>query len=173
VPANTFTRNDASSVFGGGQIGYNYQISSFVLGAEGDASWAHLSSSNFCPNPFFTCGHNVDFLASLRARVGFTPMDRVLIYVTGGAAFADIHHTALPPGVAPFVFTGTYSSTQVGWALGGGLEYAFTNNWSAKVEYLYYGLGTSTAAPGTLSAANSTRVTDNVNTVNLGVNYRF
>jgi outer membrane immunogenic protein len=75
--------------------------------------------------------------------------------------------------VAPFVFTGTYSSTQVGWALGGGLEYAFTNNWSAKVEYLYYGLGTSTAAPGTLSAANSTRVTDNVNTVNLGVNYRF
>jgi outer membrane immunogenic protein len=173
IPAGTFTSNDASSVFAGGQVGYNYQISSFVLGAEGDASWTHLSSANSCPNPFFTCGHSIDWLASLRARVGFTPIDRVLIYVTGGAAFADVHHTASPPGVAPFVFSGTYSSTQVGWALGGGLEYAFTNNWSAKVEYLYYGLGSSTAPPGTLSAANSTRVTDNVSTVNVGVNYRF
>lgn len=173
MPAGTYTHNSASSIFGGGQIGYNYQISSFVLGAEGDASWTHLASGAFCPNPYFTCSHEIDWLASLRARVGFTPIDRALIYVTGGAAFADVTHHANPPGVSPFVFTGNYSSSQVGWALGGGLEYAFTNNWSAKIEYLYYGLGSSTAPPGTLSAANSTRVSNGVETVSLGVNYHF
>jgi outer membrane immunogenic protein len=172
-PAKTHTTNKASSAFGGGQVGYNFQISSFVWGVEGDASGAGLSGSSPCPNPFFTCGHKIDFLASLRARAGFTLTDRILLYGTGGAAFADVKHTALPPGVAPFVFSGNYSSTQVGWAAGGGLEYALTNNWSAKVEYLHYGLGSSTAPMGTLSATNLTRVSDDVDTVEVGVNYHF
>jgi outer membrane immunogenic protein len=172
-PAGTATGNRASGVFGGGQVGYNFQISSFVLGAEADGSGAGLSGSNPCPNPFFTCGHNIDWLASLRARVGFTPMDRALFYATGGAAFADVKHTALPPGVAPFVFSGNYSSTQVGWAAGGGFEYAFTNNWSAKIEYLHYDLGSSTAPMGTLSASNVTRVSDRVDTIDVGLNYHF
>jgi outer membrane immunogenic protein len=172
-PALTTTSNHASGVFGGGQVGYNYQISSFVLGLEGDASASHLASGNLCPNPSFTCSHNIDFLASLRARVGFTPFDRTLLYATGGVAFADVRHTALPPGVAPFFFTGSYSDTRVGWALGGGLEYALTNNWSVKIEYIHYGLGSSTAPMGTLSAANTTRVTNDVDTVDVGLNYRF
>lgn len=117
-PAQTVTSNHASGVFGGGQVGFNYQISSFVLGAEADASAAGLSSSNLCPNPNFTCGHSIDWLASLRARLGFTPMDRTMIYVTGGAAFADVGHTALPPGVAPFVFTGNYSAESSGMGVG-------------------------------------------------------
>jgi outer membrane immunogenic protein len=75
--------------------------------------------------------------------------------------------------VAPFVFSGQYSSTQFGWALGAGAEYAFTQKWSAKIEYMHYGLGDSTASPGTLSAANSTRVSDYVDTVKAGVNYHF
>jgi hypothetical protein len=68
-PAKTHTTNKASSAFGGGQVGYNFQISSFVWGVEGDASGAGLSGSSPCPNPFFTCGHKIDFLASLRARL--------------------------------------------------------------------------------------------------------
>jgi outer membrane immunogenic protein len=172
TPAGTTTNNSASSILGGGQAGYNYQISSFVLGVEGDISGMHLASSAACPNPFFTCGHSIDWLSSARGRVGFTPFDRALIYVTGGAAFTDIHHTALPPGVAPFVFSGTFNSGQVGWAFGGGVEYAFTKNWSVKVEDIYYGFQ-NTASPGTLSAANSTHVTTNINTVDVGVNYHF
>jgi outer membrane immunogenic protein len=172
-PAGTQTHNHASNVFGGVQAGYNYQISSVVLGAEGDVSGTHLASGASCPNPFFTCAHSIDWLASLRARVGFTPMDRALVYATGGLAFSDVHHTALPPGVAPFVFSGSYSDTRVGWALGAGVEYALTNSWSAKLEYIHYGMGSSTAAPGSLSAANSTRVTNSVDTVDVGVNYHF
>jgi len=172
TPAGTTTHNSADNIFGGGQVGYNYQISSFVLGAEGGMSGTHLSSSAACPNPFFTCGHDLEWVGSLRARVGFTPFDRALVYVTGGAAFTDVHHTALPPGVAPFVFSGTFNSEQVGWAVGGGVEYAITKNWSVKAEDIYYGFQ-NTASPGTLSAANSTHLTTNVNTVDVGVNYHF
>jgi outer membrane immunogenic protein len=75
--------------------------------------------------------------------------------------------------VAPFIFTGFFSNTSVGYTVGGGWEYAFAKHWSVRVEYLYYGFGTSTAPPGTLSAANSTRVTNNINTVDVGVNYHF
>jgi outer membrane immunogenic protein len=173
VPAGTSTSNSASSVFGGGQVGYNYQISRWVLGLEGDGSWTNLSSGAPCPNPFFTCSHSIDWLASLRGRVGYLATDQSLFYVTGGAGFSEINHTALPPGVAPFIFTGFFSNTSVGYTVGGGWEYAFAKHWSVRVEYLYYGFGTSTAPPGTLSAANSTRVTNNINTVDVGVNYHF
>ena len=172
-PANTYTSNNASSVFGGVQAGFNYQISSFVLGAEGDVSLAHLASSAACPNPAFTCGHSIDWLGSLRARIGFTPIDRALIYATGGLALAGIDHTALPPGVAPFAFSGSYDSTRAGWALGGGGEYAFTNHISAKVEYIYYGFGSNTAPMGTLSARNTASLSNGVNQIDVGLNYRF
>jgi outer membrane immunogenic protein len=173
VPAGTFTSNAGNSVLGGGQIGYNYQISNFVAGVEGDFDGAQLSSSAACPNPFFTCGHAIDWLASARARAGFLPVERALVYVTGGAAFSDIHHVVTPPGVAPFAFSGVFSSTQVGWALGAGVEYAFIDHWSAKVEYIHYGFGTVTAAPGTLSAVNSTKVSNYVDTFKAGLNYHF
>lgn len=75
--------------------------------------------------------------------------------------------------MAPFVFTGAYSNTQVGYTVGGGWEYAFANHWSVRLEYLYYGFGSSTAPPGTLSAADSTKVTNSVQTVDVGVNFRF
>lgn len=172
-PVGTSTSNNATSIFGGVQAGFNYQISSFVLGAEGDISLAHLASSASCPNPFFTCGHSIDWLGSIRARAGFTPIDRALLYVTGGLALAAVDHTASPPGVAPFVFSGSYNNTRAGWALGGGGEYAFTNNISAKIEYIYYGLGSSTAPMGTLSAANTTKLTNGINTIDVGLNYHF
>jgi len=173
VPAGTSTSNSANSFIGGGQVGYNFQVSSWVLGVEGDGSWTNLASGAPCPNPFFTCSHSIGWLASLRGRLGYLATGQALFYVTGGAGFSDVNHTASPPGVAPFVFTGTYSNTQVGYAVGGGLEYAIAQHWSVRVEDLYYGLGSSTAAPGTLSAANSTKVTNNVNTLDFGVNYHF
>jgi len=87
-PAGTFTNNTASSFLGGGQVGYNYQISNWVVGLEGDGDWTHLFGFAPCPNPFFTCGHNIEWLASVRARVGYVAADRFLFYVTGGAGFS-------------------------------------------------------------------------------------
>jgi outer membrane immunogenic protein len=168
--ADSFTHNNASGVFGGGQIGYNYQISSIVFGVEGDGSGADLSGHALCPNPTFTCSHNTDWLASLRGRVGFTPVERALLYVTGGAAFSDVRHSDSPVTGA---WTGSFSQAQVGWALGGGVEYAFTDHWSAKVEYLHYSLGDETAQVGTLDPVSPAHLTDSVDSVKAGVNYRF
>jgi len=156
-PADTESHDGAVNVFGGGQAGVNYQLSSIVLSVEGDISGTYLSSSAACPNPAFACGHNLDWLASLRARAGFTPFDRALVYATGGPALSDLHYTAVPPGVAPDVFSGNFDNTTVGWAVGGGVEYAFTKNWSVKVEDIYYGFR-NTAQPGSLSAKNTTVV---------------
>ena len=132
MPAGTTTHNSDTSIFGGGEAGFNYQISSFVLGVEGDINGTDLSSSAACPNPFFTCGHSIDWMASLRGRVGFTPSTE-RSSTRRADRFRDVHYTALPPGVAPFVFTGHFNSERVGWAVGGGVEYAFTKNWSVKV----------------------------------------
>jgi outer membrane immunogenic protein len=167
---DTFTHNSASGVFGGGQTGYNYQISSFVLGVEGDASGAGLSGHALCPNPSYTCSHDIDWLASLRGRVGFTPVERALLYVTGGAAFSDVRHNTSPVTGA---WTGSYSATDVGWALGAGLEYAFTDHWSAKVEYMHYGLGDETSSVGSLDPVSPAHLTTSVDTAKAGVNYRF
>jgi outer membrane immunogenic protein len=173
LPANTFTHNHADSMFGGFQGGYNYQISRFVVGVEGDVSATDLVGTDPCPNRFFTCSHNMEWLASLRGRVGMLATDQALFYVTGGAGFSDIHHSASPPGVAPFAFSGNFSDTRIGPTLGGGLEYAFTTNWSVKFEYLHYWFDSSTAPPGTLSGANSTKLTNYVDTAQIGLNYKF
>jgi outer membrane immunogenic protein len=173
IPANTRTFNSADSVLGGGRAGYNYQSSWAVLGIEGDFGGMHLQSRNSCPNPFFTCGHENDWVGTLVGRVGVTPTDRSLLYVAGGGAVSDFRYTALPPGVAPFVFSGHFSQTEAAWVIGAGFEYAFANNWSFDIEYLHYEFGDVTAAPGTLSAANSTRLSNNMDTIDVGINYHF
>jgi outer membrane immunogenic protein len=173
IPADTRTFNSADSVLGGVRAGYNYQTSWAVLGVEGDFGGMHLESHNSCPNPFFTCGHENDWVGTLLGRVGVAPIDRSLLYVAGGGAVSDFRYTALPPGVAPFVFSGRFSQTEAAWVIGGGFEYAFTNNWSFDIEYLHYGFGDVTAAPGTLSAANSTRLSNSMDTVDVGINYHF
>jgi outer membrane immunogenic protein len=109
--------NDGGFV-GGAQIGYNYQIGSFVVGVEGDLQWADFGDARFqIGDDVFEAG-NDDWFGTVRARAGVA-FDRALIYATGGFAFADEAN---------------------GWTVGGGLEYAFTNNLSAKVEGLYVNL---------------------------------
>src|ERR1700677_2813664 len=120
IPADTRTFNRSDSVLGGGRAGYNYQTSWAVLGIEGDFGGMHMESRNFCPNPFFACGHENDWVGTLVGRVGIAPIDRALLYVAGGGAVSDFRYTALPPGVAPFVFTGHFSQTEAAWVIGGG-----------------------------------------------------
>jgi outer membrane immunogenic protein len=146
----------------GGTAGYNAQIGSWVLGFEGDLDWSDISGTSNapgCPG----CGVQNNWLGTARGRVGYA-FGNFLPYVTGGLAVGDVQATA--PG-----FSGQ-SNTQVGWAAGGGVEYALTRNWSAKVEYLHVDLGRfdcNVACGGT--------PTDNVsfhdNLVRGGVNFRF
>lgn len=115
-----------SGGFIGGTAGYNYQIGQLVLGVEGDLDWADLHKSGL--NALTSYSSRVDSLFTARARVGYA-VDRVLLYVTGGYAGAEDKVTL--DGY------GSQSDWRSGGVIGGGLEYAFTNNISAKAEYLY------------------------------------
>jgi outer membrane immunogenic protein len=127
-----FPSNDDGAFTGGGQIGYNYQIGSFVIGAEADIQWNESGDDQvvgFVPAGGFLAGDFVpgvfqstspDWFGTLRARAGFA-IDRVLIYATGGLA---------------------YTEDNTGWVLGGGVEWALPVNWfgSSAVTFGVEGL---------------------------------
>jgi len=122
--------DDDGGFVGGAQVGYNYQIGSFVVGLEGDIQYADFGADG----AFDIDGDgdadgefdSSDWFGTVRARAGVA-FDRALIYATGGFAFADDAN---------------------GWVVGGGVEYAFTNNLSAKVEGLYVNLDNDDDFPG-------------------------
>jgi outer membrane immunogenic protein len=174
VQAGTFVSPSTNGVFGGAQIGYNYQIGSIVVGLEADASAADMSGWRSCPNPAFTCASRVNFLGSLRGRVGYA-FDRALIYATAGLGVGNFRNRTY--NAAPVTEFGSYSSTRAGLAVGAGVEYAFMPNWTVKAEYMYYhfGSGTQLAGVGSLAGpgGSDTRIRNDVHTVKLGLNYLF
>jgi outer membrane immunogenic protein len=145
----------------GGTIGYNYQINRFVIGVEGDIDWASISGTTTtlaCP----VGGKTGDsWLSTVRGRVGYGA-DRFLPYLTGGAAFGNIQATTA--GL-------TTTSTNAGWTVGAGLEFAITPNWSAKAEYLYVNLGKFNC--GLNCGAAIDNVSFSANLFRGGVNYHF
>jgi outer membrane immunogenic protein len=154
---------DTSGGFVGGTIGYNYQVEQAVLGIEGDIDWADINGSTSvlgCPST--SCKTNDDWLATVRARLGYAA-DRFMPYVTGGLAVGDIK--ASLPG-----FAGS-SATNVGWTAGGGIEFAIAGHWTAKAEYLYVDLGHFSC--GIACGATTQNVSFDANLFRGGFNYRF
>ena len=143
-----FDLDDEGGFVGGAQAGYNYQIGSFVVGLEGDIQYADFGGDDrfdfdgdgILDDDF----NNSDWFGTVRARAGVA-FDRALIYATGGFAFADDAN---------------------GWTVGGGLEYAFTNNLSAKIEGLYVNLDQDDDFFGINDDAE-------FGVVRAGLNYRF
>jgi outer membrane immunogenic protein len=121
----TFTSDDEGGFVGGAQVGYNYQIGSLVLGIEADLQYADLGGEVVIPG-FVGFDDGDNYFGTVRARVGVA-FDRALVYATGGFAYGDVGG-------------GFGSDANGGWTLGGGVEYAFTNNLTAKVEGLYVNL---------------------------------
>lgn len=182
----------ASGFIGGGQIGYNYQISSIVLGLELDIDGATGRNSRTtvaAPFGFVPVAtedaQQLNWLGTLRGRIGWTPFDRLLIYGTGGLAFGQstAFFSATGPAAAPPLFASVTNTVSVGWTVGGGFEYALPStwfpwsNWSVKVEYLYYDLGRTTGTifypyPGQFSSLSG-QIRHNGNIVRAGLNYKF
>jgi outer membrane immunogenic protein len=161
-----FASSNPNGVTGGAHVGYNYQVAQFVFGLEGDVNGSNFKGSQGLGGGTVTTSSDID--GSIRGRVGVA-FDRALIYGTGGAAFAPVQSQFNLGGVID-----STTPTRVGWTLGGGIEYAVTNNWSIRAEYRYtdYGhvsnlLGNTTGAAFT----TSTHVTDNA--VRAGFSYKF
>lgn len=159
----------------GPTLGVNYQIDAFVFGIEGDldSSWLDgKSSSSFCGNVGFgataQCETKNTWLGTARARLGYAA-DRVLFYGTFGGAYGNIQ-----AGV-----NGLVNSNQAGWVAGAGIEAAFGDNWTARIEYLFVDLqnGTCTTSAScgldTGGGAASDTVKFDANLIRLGLNYKF
>ena len=185
---------------GGGQAGYNWQTGAFVLGVETDFDGTTNSKSfNNVGNPFLGAGvpailagdflsvngkAALSWLGTTRARVGFvaTPDNRLMIYATGGVAYGGgTSNFSVFDSTTGSFFTGSPSSTRVGWVIGGGVEYAITNNWTIKGEYLYADLGSSdfTTVGNAAAAVNfpgvfvASKISYNASIFRAGVNYKF
>ena len=113
---NTSVTN--GGIVGGAHVGYLFQPGPVVLGVEADLEGSSVSGSGI--------------RGSVRGRAGVA-FDRALIYATGGLAWGNFRYTSL----AFWPWTTTYSKTHTGWTVGAGVEYALTNNWSARLEYRY------------------------------------
>jgi outer membrane immunogenic protein len=105
---------------------------------------------------------------------------QLLLYATGGLAFGQVDDTVFTtyaPGFGPLSFPGSSSDTRVGWTIGGGAEWALTQNWTVKAEYLYFDLGdtTITANPAAANPPFQIRSTHDLtgSIARLGVNYKF
>lgn len=163
--------DNPSGFVGGGQIGYNYQIGQFVVGLETDIQYADLKSNNnsfAIAVPGYAAGGSnagVEWFGTVRGRLGFA-IDRALVYATGGFAYGG-------GGSNNYVYNGVYYSgndnTRTGWTLGGGVEYAFTDNLTAKVEGLYVNLGKS---DNNFAYVGNRKDTE-FGVVRAGLNYKF
>jgi outer membrane immunogenic protein len=127
---NSFTPN---GVVGGAHVGYNLQVGQLVAGVEGDVDGTGYSGSR--GGGFATVTASIPVQGSIRGRLGVA-LDRALLYVTGGAAFAGLDTT-----YATFTGFDSFGRTLTGWTVGGGIEYGLTANWSIRAEYRYADYG--------------------------------
>ncbi len=132
----TLPTTNASGIVGGAHLGYNFQVSQLVFGLEGDINGLSYQGTNYAAGFLspFTTRENVE--GSVRGRIGYA-FDRILVYGTGGVAFGNFQNTYTGIGGG----FDSLSSTRTGWTVGGGVEYAVTNNWSIRAEYRYTDFG--------------------------------
>jgi outer membrane immunogenic protein len=168
---------DADGGLAGGTLGYNYQMGHWVLGAETDLDWSDIKATQSTSVALggavgqFSLSSELMWLDTTRVRLGWA-YDRVLFYGTAGAAVGGLQTNAnasaslLGAGRAGVFGTSGDTQTRFGWTAGAGIEYAFLNNLSAKVEYLYVDLGSQ-------NQLLVDTVKFNTNMVRAGLNLRF
>lgn len=167
---------DTTGIIGGLQAGYNWQWTSLVVGIEGDISFASLDRTVTGLSRFSggidTYRSRLEALGTVRGRIGWA-FDRVLVYGTGGAAFASLKNEYTdPPSVIGFI--SAPSSSVTGWTAGGGIEYAFTDHWTAKAEYLHVGFpDRSVTTPLIFGGAYTFNFKNSLDIGRVGINYKF
>lgn len=207
VGSNAISANN-SGFIGGGQVGYDYQFaSSFVVGLEADIDGLTQSNSSNTANKIVAlvnfpeqyktsilANEKINYLGTVRARLGYLVVPTFLVYASGGFGYGGVSvntavtaNESLGTAIYPTVSAqNNVNQTLTGWCAGAGGEWMFYPHLSAKIEYLYYGLGTlsnnlvltqilNTAIPPTTWGAASVHSSTNVTaeTITVGLNYRF
>jgi outer membrane immunogenic protein len=189
--------DNGHGIFGGGQIGFNYQfLGNWVTGAEADVDAAHITSSTSAcfigVPPIGVCGSrdtDLKDFGTVRGRLGYA-FNNLLVYGTGGWAWGNSTNTAqitcigggCPGATAVPPTSPTPTSVNAhpsGWTAGGGVEWAFLPNWTFRAEYLHLqfdGLSEDRSKSGFFpSLFITSHVSSNVGVdlVRVGVNYLF
>lgn len=176
--------------FYGVQAGYNKQYGKLVVGLETDFQFSRIGGSrtiDWCPGCFGSSASETQkvempWFGTTRARLGFTPWERVLVYATGGIAYGKVTMTdeynynySYYPGYSyAYNYKTVSSGFGVGPVYGVGIEWAFADNWTAKAEYLHTDLGlnkTSLTCTYCTPYVASTRLQENL--MRGGINYKF
>jgi len=172
-PVTPLGSHNADSWVAGVQVGCDYQFANgFVVGVQGDYGWSDASGSFVDVVDGVTDRSHIIGLASVTGRLGYA-WDRWLGYVKGGGAWARDHYDRVIIG--GIAVAGLAQETRAGWTAGVGVEYAFSNNWSAFVEYDHYGFGrrTLTFLDPVGAFNDNIRIGERADVVKAGVNFRW
>lgn len=184
---------DLGGAIGGGQVGYNYEVSNWVLGIEADIQGSGQKDdiNAVCTgcgsggaDITFSADQKINWFGTVRGRLGAIVTPTILAYATGGLAYGKLTTEGTitgPTAGGPGSISLSTSDTKTGWVVGGGIEDAISGNWSAEIEYLYLDLGTVSGGPldtsilgplnNRLSVAFSSDITDNI--IRVSINDRI
>jgi outer membrane immunogenic protein len=174
IPAGTVFGTSKDGFLGGAQAGFNWQVSQLVFGIEGQISWTDLGRdvtvTAGLPLTTANVSTDVNFVATVAGRLGVA-FGNLLIYGKGGVAFLDWDSKVAFSGPVSGSFN--HGDTATGWMVGAGLEYGFTPNWSAKVEYNFLSFDSVHTTFNVGSVATAIDRDLDMHVVKLGINYRF
>ena len=148
--------SSSEGALGGPQLGFNYQFAPhWLIGVEGDYSWSDISDTTsrfstvppFTATRFLTSNGKIEWLATLTGRLGYA-VDNWLFYGKGGAAWGhfEVNSQTTNPVAGTLQATVSGGETRTGWTAGGGIEWGFLGNWSARLEYDYIDFGSQTVS---------------------------
>jgi outer membrane immunogenic protein len=172
-----FSDSQGGDVIGGGQVGCDYQFDRFVIGAQGQFDFGRINSSAIEPLfPTFTSAAQTKQIFTATARVGDLVTPSVLVYVKGGAAWAQTYLAVTGSVPTPFL-SESATLNRSGWTIGGGAEWMLSPGWSVFAEYNHMDLGNGiagyVAGPHTVGAPNVLNARLTAETALVGVNYKF
>lgn len=166
--------NNRSGFIGGGQIGYNWQLSpQFVFGIEGTFDGADIRSTETAlslSGDLLASSAKVDWIATVAARFGLAANNWLFYGKVGGGWVHDT--VSLTDLSAPGLFV-SQSDSKGGWLVGAGIEYGITQNWTIRVEYDHLGLNSSTSQGFTADPFDVVNVSRHFDMVTAGINYKF
>ena len=169
----------------GGTVGYNWQFGRGLVGIEADFDWADIRDSRFVGLPVgapllvTSASQKIDFFGTVRGRLGFLATDQLLLFATGGLAYANVKNNANVNELVGLQrqFIASSDEIRYGWTVGAGAEWKFAPNWSVKGEYLWYDLGGQTIRGNQTNPVNTEFALYSFDTrgsiVRAGINYQF
>jgi outer membrane immunogenic protein len=172
---------NGNAFLGGIQAGFNYQFArNWVAGIEGQSSWTHIngySAFTHDGEPHSVTSH-LNSVATLGPRLGYAGFDRTLVYLEGGVAWADFDYDHVHEHLVPVPLLHTFDGNErrTGWFIGAGVERAFWDGFSAKVEYNFIDLGSRDVTLNSVDDPGSSVIFNfakRIHVVKVGINYHF